>query len=140
MNSVVGRLVRSETIEELADSIPGSFGIFRHLLRVGLSNFMLTHKAPLFFPIIALLILVLERGLYVSLIVQFLFIFTLFMSDLLERKEKLKRYSPILRELFHYLNCDLKCKMATLHVGLSVLLYSFNWLAMAYYAFVEVLV
>ena len=138
MSSIVGKVARSEALRKLADSILGSFGVFRHLLRVGLSNYVLMYKAPLLFPTLSLMALVLVRDLYVSLLVQVSFISVLLVSNLIDREKKLKRFSPILRELFHYQNRDLECKIATLHLGLSVVLYSFNWLLLAYYAFGKV--
>ncbi len=135
MSSFVGKIVRLGALRKLAHSIPGSYALFRHLLRVGLSNHALMHKTPLLFPTVALLALLFARNLCISLVVQVSFITVLLGSNLIKREEKLKKFSPILRELFHYKNFDVQCKIATLHLGLSVVLYSFNWLVLIYYTF-----
>ena len=138
MSSFVGRIIRLGIFEKFADSFPESFIVFRHLSRVGLSSYLLTYKLPLLFPMAMLLTLILVRKPYTSVTIQVLFLSTLLGSPLIAPQERLKRFSPILRELFHYKNPDLQCRVAVFHLGLAILLYFLNWLMLAYYAIMMV--
>jgi len=138
LGSSVGRIIRLRILERIADCFPKSLIIFRHLSRVGLSSYLLTYKVPLLFPMIVLLALILARKVYTSVVIQVLFLSALLGSHMITTRERLKRFSPILRELFHYNNLGLQCKLAVFHLALSVLLYLFNWLMLVYYASVMV--
>ena len=134
MSSPIGKFVRLKVLEDLTDSFPAILYVFRHSFRIGLSSYLLTYKVPVLFPLVALIVLVLIRNAYTSILIQVIFIFALLGSNRMQPQERLKRFSPILRELFRYKNLNIECKAAIVHLALTVFSYFLNWLLLFYYA------
>ena len=138
MSSLIGRVVRSEILVKLVDYLSGSYTIFQHFLRIGLSNYLFMHRLPLLLPLALLLMVVFVGDLNTSLIVQLFFIAIHLGSNLTGRRERLRRFSPILRELFQYQDRRLGDKIALLHLGLSIALYCINGILLVYFLFMRV--